>query len=682
MAEKSAEPVGRTPGRTRNRLSLQNENLLNSEGGSEQLEGVAPLVNTKDAEPENKAMPDDVPATDAPPEGAMPDEAVAELEGAEPAATEEPAELYGAQLIRRMHRDAAVLMQDYDRLAQQLEEQSVKAHVQSKIETLEKDMQALEELFSSIPEYKDYPMLDGALDPDEDEYETKDADGEGEEAAEGEPFTGEEEEEPTEEEALEGMQAAEGKSLTAGQWRAKMLARRKAFPKMNDAPPDELSRTEDVDAALSDASVKKGGAKDLTEGELLQTEEELNQRFADTEEDKGLQPHEKEHVRGAHGFLKELSETHDTDWSEEHRKNAYHHAKLLEPLGAAMAAVDPPVKALEPDDGLKAYYDQFAPSINGITGEMQFPGKSAEANGIVKGGLGAEGSAELGARAGEKGAKGDDWGPMTDPSAEGVVVGGTDDKGEFVGDRDYWQGEAAEEEHGPDHGAMRQAIAAASKHLKDASEKREWGEDDRKESLLHHKALEPFATAEELVDVQEGGEPDPSLPEPGTMGEKATGHQATSKPGYSHAVHQATQSGNPGGTVQAPYLGPKQRGVAAKPPKPKTPKGTPTKQFPEMEKQDDAVEVQAGGKAVDEVRHGQIPKRKQEIAPVGASAGMEARKQPESAKPKPPGSKKGMTDADVKAIRAEALRQQKIMNDSRQQQVAMAKRMRELLVKL
>jgi hypothetical protein len=53
-------------------------------------------------------------------------------------------EKYGAQLVRRMHEDLRLLLEDYHELRQPLEHDGVSTYVQSRLERIVEDIQELE----------------------------------------------------------------------------------------------------------------------------------------------------------------------------------------------------------------------------------------------------------------------------------------------------------------------------------------------------------------------------------------------------------------------------------------------------------------------------------------------------------------------------------------------------------
>lgn len=75
---------------------------------------------------------------------------------AEDAVAEEALEPYGVQVMRRLHQDHSILLQEYDEMMGLLEHEGVKAHLQSILETLSAKLDETEELFDEA-----YSEFDG-----------------------------------------------------------------------------------------------------------------------------------------------------------------------------------------------------------------------------------------------------------------------------------------------------------------------------------------------------------------------------------------------------------------------------------------------------------------------------------------------------------------------------------------
>lgn len=72
----------------------------------------------------------------------------------------EKKEKYGAQVLRRIHMDAGILMEDYDEFMKDIEQENVKDHLHSLLEHIQGVMEETESIFQE--QYPDLPPLDGA----------------------------------------------------------------------------------------------------------------------------------------------------------------------------------------------------------------------------------------------------------------------------------------------------------------------------------------------------------------------------------------------------------------------------------------------------------------------------------------------------------------------------------------
>jgi hypothetical protein len=177
-----------------------------------------PDKKSKGKSMKTKQLPEETPPTPEP-----------ELAG------EGAVEPYGAQVLRRIHQDAGILLQEYDEMMEHLEDEAVRQHVQEELEELEARMTKIEQLFSGHERYKDLPPLEGAMDEEEaplneetkgvGEEEEPEPEEVGEEEEGTVPADSEEDELPPAEEAVEGMRT---KSLR--------LKHRKAQPSDDISP--------------------------------------------------------------------------------------------------------------------------------------------------------------------------------------------------------------------------------------------------------------------------------------------------------------------------------------------------------------------------------------------------------------------------------------------------------------
>ena len=261
---------------------------------------------TKEIKRQIKAAPEDLPPVpDQPPVEESP---VQEHEDLEP---------YGAQVLRRMHEDHSILLEEYDEMVQMLEHEGVKSHLTEVLEAIETLLTSTEELFSS--EYADLPGLEGAV-------EEKDLEEEEEEKAEGEE---EVEEEPMPEEAIEGM---ETKHL-----RQKRKELRKTYRKSNeDKEEKEKKSLKDDEKEDKKKSLKAKGDKEDKEKRLTKTVEDKDKEkkaMPEEMEQSDLDERERKMVGEASGFLKELSTTESHLYDDEKRMKSYHYGETMKGIG-------------------------------------------------------------------------------------------------------------------------------------------------------------------------------------------------------------------------------------------------------------------------------------------------------------------------------------------------------------
>jgi hypothetical protein len=191
---------------------------------------------------------------------------------------EQGQEKYSAQVLRRMHEDASILLEEYDEMRGPLEHPHVDKYLQRKLEGIVSDIEEIEMMWS-----KHHPD-NGPLGPSMDDVPEEMGDNGTM------PSDSREEELPTPDEAVEGM----------------------------NAPPRQMK------------SLKKSLCPNCN-GSPCQCE---GMTKKDTELSLGsnpLQDHEKPHVHEAHGFLTELGTAGIFD--DESRKKSYHYHKMLGHIG-------------------------------------------------------------------------------------------------------------------------------------------------------------------------------------------------------------------------------------------------------------------------------------------------------------------------------------------------------------
>lgn len=227
MKSKATNPIGTMPD-SRERLSLSPETLLGhgTEDQSKPLnvptltaKGLEQSPQTKGtnmnkstkAAPEDMLKPEDGGGPH--PEG-NPDLGGASLDNYETKGPEGD-EPYGAQVVRRLHADAAGLLQEYDEFLTHLEDESTRKLVLKHLEDLAGKIEEIEDHFASHERYKDLPGLEGAEgeEGDEDALGGMEKDI-GDAPSDAIEETSELDKETTPDEALEGMKVAEDEEPT------------------------------------------------------------------------------------------------------------------------------------------------------------------------------------------------------------------------------------------------------------------------------------------------------------------------------------------------------------------------------------------------------------------------------------------------------------------------------------
>lgn len=205
-------------------------------------------------------------------------------------------EKYSLQVLKRMHQDASILLEEYDEMSGPLEHEEISAHLQTKLEDLVQDIEEIEGLVDTHHPGTDLGM--GGMGGKEMGAPPGDA-GEQEEEAE----------EPTPEEAMEGMKKPpiESKEKRLASRLKRLKARRKAL--MDPAADTDLGEEEDQKRPPEDGG-DPAAATDLG-----------------VEEDQ-LQPHHHKALHGAHGFLSNIPNM--SQFGDQDRMEAYHHHKSVE----------------------------------------------------------------------------------------------------------------------------------------------------------------------------------------------------------------------------------------------------------------------------------------------------------------------------------------------------------------
>ena len=317
-------------------------------------------------------------------------------EGNEPPGMEPGMEPYSAQVIRRLHGDAQILLHEYDEMMYHLEHDVIKKHLDTKLRTLVKELEDLEGMMGQhhpglsplegggegFEQYQGEPnMGEGELgeEPEtEAGLETGEGDEEGaitEQEAEGEtgemPPKGEDEaanteaveadseevEEPNEEEAVEGMRTKNlrmkygGKSID-GRTQQGMSVKGRAHPNKKI-----LGKSSDM--AVSAAKPDE---------ERLETPPEVDNNM-ETNVTRKMPEH---HVTALKNAQKDLGYwAKSQDWSMQNRMDSHHHYKTLDDLvhdyrrPGKQKTMDAPAEAGMDTGGGTPYMD----SMGGVEGK-------------------------------------------------------------------------------------------------------------------------------------------------------------------------------------------------------------------------------------------------------------------------------------------------------------------------
>ena len=266
-------------------------------------------------------------------------------------------ESLGSQVMRRFHEDHSKLMKDYDEILPVLDHPDVKAFVEDRLKNWEKDLSGVEKNHKKW--FKDVDPLEGAMDAEEKDIPEEEGKEEKDhlpsEIDNAEPADSDEPERPTADEAVEGMEketedeTPEEKALRIKQ--TKSVRKKYRVKSADDIWSDEgkyevhpkngrwivvNSETGQIREDLIFASKQEAirSAQKLN----AQGNKALPMDGTDAVPDdqdgmkwfKGLAEHHQGNVVEAKGYLKELSETQDEGFTQEHRMKAYMHGTHLE----------------------------------------------------------------------------------------------------------------------------------------------------------------------------------------------------------------------------------------------------------------------------------------------------------------------------------------------------------------
>ena len=474
---------------------------------------------TKDL-PEDAAPPEDVPET--PEEG-----------------SDEP---YSAQVLRRMHKDASILLEEYDEMAGPLEHDKIKGHLQEKLEALVSELEEIEDLFGK--HHEDLPELEGA---GTEEKDLEEDDGVPKDESEDDSR---EEKEPTPEEAMEGMEKEEKKKQEKSLRNGHVKSLRRRIKGMDGDDDEEqekalkfyrrakgLCPTCGKSPCICGKSLRKSkkdyGIEDShepgeealrEEGKAFDANDDHSGDTAKIPGEEGHVPgyeefHEKSlpghHVKaanGAAGFLEQVPTTQD--WTDEHRMEAYHHSKSL---GSAVEEAG--TAALNPADR-EGEVPKFEGEEGHVPGYEEF--HEADADGKAFPEMDTQDEAAIVNEPGEKAFNSNDdhsGDTAKIPGEEGHVPGYEEfDKG--FNPADMLGGDEEKSYPHPHYKAMDEA----GQFLGELSKAPALTDEHREKAMSHCKELNPMLHEMEAgmgLERDATEEVAVNTPKPGTMGEKS-----------------------------------------------------------------------------------------------------------------------------------------------------------------
>lgn len=270
-------------------------------------------------------------------------------------------EPYGAQMLRKLHEDLSMIMEDYHNMMGPLEQTDVKDYMTGHLESVEEALSMTEELFGKaypdLPSLSDASSEDGTMEGEEGkELETEETQAVSADSAE-------REDEPTGDEVIEGMETAEEEAETKSlHGFAKMHKVVKSFRKKH---------------LCNGCAKKKGvcpecGKEPCACGKDLSADEPLSETTDTTRPDsaalhtKAFEDHERPVVEEAVTHLKDLGNI--SAMEDEHRMKSYHYHKRLEELSGRVGMKDhlPGDTATEANDGMDQLGQQGAMSLKGV----------------------------------------------------------------------------------------------------------------------------------------------------------------------------------------------------------------------------------------------------------------------------------------------------------------------------
>ena len=244
-------------------------------------------------------MAKDMKTKELPEETSTPEPVQAE----EMAATEAPEEPLGAQVLRMLHEDHRMLMQNYDQMLAPLDNPKIKKVIEKQLMDIEKELSFFEATFAAV--YPELPPLEGMV--------------EGDMAEPMEEVPEQVEGEPTPEEAVEGMSKEPQPEMHKA---LRLKYRQKGMcPTCGKMPC--VCKAKMMEEEPGDEENQEKPGEDFEEVPGAEGHEPGDEEFQD---------YEKGYVKEAHGFLGELAATNT--FGDEHRMKSYHYYKTLDGISS------------------------------------------------------------------------------------------------------------------------------------------------------------------------------------------------------------------------------------------------------------------------------------------------------------------------------------------------------------
>ena len=247
-------------------------------------------------------------------------------------------EPFSAQVLRRMHQDALVLLEEYDEMHSPLEHAPIKEHLKAKLQGLVEEIDGIEALFDQ--HHPDLPELDGAMGSEE-----------GAEDVTTEPPVEQDSERPEHGEEVSGEEAATAMMTKSFFEKTKALRFKvKGLDTSAEEVKSALEFYRKVKKICSHCGKKNCPCKGMPCTETkefpgedpmagVEREEEVEQQQEPFSE---LSDYHWDFVRGAHGFLEELAGTPSDAWGEGQRQKAFHFHKSLHSITGDLSEEETP----------------------------------------------------------------------------------------------------------------------------------------------------------------------------------------------------------------------------------------------------------------------------------------------------------------------------------------------------